>query len=63
MRFSCYKKKLIPWKAEAEILEINELAKVPTSSNNLKAEVDNLDLVKLKAVPKDLKKNTKQKNK
>ena len=50
---------------------------VPTSSNNLKTEVDNLDLVKLKAVPKDLKKkisdvadkeiaakiqNTKQKN-
>ena len=43
-------------KAQVEKLEINELAKVPTSFNNLKTILDDWDAGKLKTVPKDLKK-------
>ena len=37
-------------------LEINKLTNVPTTLNNLKTKVDNLDVGKLKTVPIDLKK-------
>ena len=37
-------------------LEINKLSNVPTTLNNLKTKVDNLDVGKLKTVPIDLKK-------
>ena len=35
---------------------MNELINFPTSLNNLKTKIDNLDVGKLKAVPVDLKK-------
>ena len=37
-------------------LETNKLTNVPTTLNNLKTKVDNLDVGKLKTVPIDLKK-------
>ena len=43
-------------KAELNKLDINILAIVPTSLNNLKTKVDHLDVNKLKTVPIDLKK-------
>ena len=43
-------------KAEVGKLDINKLVNVTTSLNNLKTKVDDLDFVKLKAVPVDLKK-------
>ena len=42
-------------KAEVGKLEINKLANVPTSSNNLKTKVGDLDVGKLKTVTVDLK--------
>ena len=46
----------IPLKTDVEKLGINKLVHVPTSSNNLKIKVDDLDAGKLKTVPVDLKK-------
>ena len=43
-------------KAEVGKLTIKKLVNVPTSLNNLKITVDDLDLGKLKTVPVDLKK-------
>ena len=43
-------------KVEVGKLDINKLVNVTTSLNNLKRKVDDLDVVKLKAVPVDLKK-------
>ena len=43
-------------KFEIYKLEINNLVNVPTSWNNSKTKVDNLDVGKLKAVHIDLKK-------
>ena len=37
--------------AEADKLDINKLANVPTGLNNLKTKVDDVDVDKLKAVP------------
>ena len=42
-------------KAEVYKPEINKLANVPTSLNNLKTKVDDLDIGKLKTSPLDLK--------
>ena len=46
----------IPLKTDVEKLDINKLVHVPTSSNNLKIKVDDLDAGKLKTVLVDLKK-------
>ena len=46
----------IPLTTDVEKLDINKLAHVPTSSNNLKIKVDDLDAGKLKTVLVDLKK-------
>ena len=43
-------------KAEVHKPDINKLVNVPTSLNNLKTKVDDLDVGKLKAVPVDFKK-------
>ena len=43
-------------KAEGDKQVINKLTNVPTSLNNLKTKVDNLDVGKLKTAPIDLKK-------
>ena len=43
-------------KAEVDKLDINNLVNVPTSFNNLKTKVDDLDVGGLKAAPIDLKK-------
>ena len=43
-------------KAEAEKVDINKLVNVPTRLNDLKIEVDDLDVGKLKTVHVDLKK-------
>ena len=43
-------------KVEVDKLDINELFNNPTSLNNLKAKVDDLDVGKLKTVLVDLKK-------
>ena len=43
-------------KPEVDIVDINKLVNVPTSLNNLKTKVDDLDASQLKAVPVDLKK-------
>ena len=43
-------------KAEVDKPDINKLINDPTSLNNLKINVDDLDVGKLKAVPIDLKK-------
>ena len=42
-------------KAEFEKFDINKLVNVPTSLNNLKTKVDDLDVGKLKTAPIDLK--------
>ena len=44
-------------KAEIDKLENNKLVNVPTSLNNSKTKVDDLDVGKLKTFPVDLKKN------
>ena len=46
----------IALKAEVDKLDINQLINVPTSSNNLKTNVHDLDVGKLKSVPGELKK-------
>ena len=43
-------------KADVGKLEINKLVNDPTSLNNLKTKVDDLDVIKLKTVPVDLTK-------
>ena len=43
-------------KDEVNKLDINKLTHVSTSLNNFKTNVDDLDAVKLKTVPVDLKK-------
>ena len=43
-------------KAEVNKLDINKLVNIQTSLNNLKTNVDDLDVGKLKTVPVDLKK-------
>ena len=43
-------------RAEADQLDINKLVNVWTSLNNLKIEVDDLDVSEWKTVPVDLKK-------
>ena len=50
------KKDFIALKAEVEKLDINKLVNVPTSLNNLKRKVDDLDIGKLKTNLIDLKK-------
>ena len=50
-------KDFISSKAEVVKLGINKLVNVPTSLNNLKTKVDDLDVGKLKAVPVDLEKS------
>ena len=50
------KKFLFALKAEVENLDINKLAIVSTSLNNSKTKLDDLNAVKLKTVPIDLKK-------
>ena len=42
-------------KAELDKLDIKKLVNVPTSSNNSKTKVDDLNVVKLKTVPVELK--------
>ena len=44
------KKDFIALKAEEDKLDINKLVKVPTSLNNLKTKVDDLDVGELKTV-------------
>ena len=43
-------------KAEVDKIYINKSINVPTTLNNLKTKVNNLDVDKLKTVPIDLKK-------
>ena len=43
-------------KVEVQKLEIHKLDNVPTSSNNLKTKVDDLDIAKLRTISIDLKK-------
>ena len=43
-------------KAKVSKLEITKFVNVPTSLNNLKTKIDDLDDGKTKTVPKDLKK-------
>ena len=50
------KKDFIAFKAEVDKLDINKPVHVPTSFNNLKRKVDDLDGGKCKTVPIDLKK-------
>ena len=50
------KKAFIALKAEVEKLDINNLVNVPTSLDNLKTKVNDLDVGKLKTVLVDLKK-------
>ena len=50
------KKDFITFKAEIDKLDISKLVNIPTSSNNLKTNVDDLYFGKLKTVPVDLKK-------
>ena len=47
---------MIALKAEVDKLDINKLVNVPTSLNNLKRKVDDLDFVKLKTDLAHLKK-------
>ena len=42
-------------KAEIDKLDINELTNVPTSLNNLKTKLDDIDVGELKIFPADLK--------
>ena len=46
----------IALKAEVDKLDINKQVNVPTSLNNSKTNVEDLDVGKLKIVPMDLKK-------
>ena len=48
------KKDFVALKVEVDKLDFNKLVNIPTSLNNLKTKVDDLDVGKLKAV--DLKK-------
>ena len=48
------KKGFLALKAEVVKLDINNSANVPTSLNNLKAKVDDLNIGELKTVPIDL---------
>ena len=48
-------------KAEVDKLDISELVNVPTSQNNLKNKVDDLDVGQSKTVTVDLKKDTESK--
>ena len=50
------KKDFIALKADVDKVDINELVKVPTSLNDLKAKIVDLDVGMLKTVPLDLKK-------
>ena len=50
------KKNLIFYKIEVDKLDINRLVNAPTTLNNLKTKVSNLDVGKLKMLPLDLKK-------
>ena len=50
------KKYFIDFKAEVDKLGIAKLVNVPTSLNNLKTKINDLDVGKLKAVPIYLKK-------
>ena len=50
------KKDFIALKAEVGKLDLNKLANFPTSLNNLKTKVDDLDVGKSKTVPIDSKK-------
>ena len=50
------KRDFIALKAEVDKLVNNKLVKVPTSLNDLKTKVDDLDVDKFKTVPIDLKK-------
>ena len=50
------KKNLIVYKIEVDKLDINRLVNAPTTLNNLKTKVSNLDVGKLKMLPLDLKK-------
>ena len=43
-------------KAEVDKLDINKLVNVPTSLNNLKIKVDDLDVGQSRTVPIDMKK-------
>ena len=45
------KKDLFVLKYEADRIDINKLVNVPTSLNNLKTKVNELDVGKLKTVP------------
>ena len=49
------KNDFIPLKAEVVKLDINKLLIAPTSLNDLKTKVDDLEVGKLKAIPVDLK--------
>ena len=51
------KKEFIALKAEVEKLDVNKFVNGPTSLNNLKTKVDDLDVDKLKTVSVELKKN------
>ena len=53
---SCYRVALIALKAKVEKLEIAKLVNIPTSLNNSKMKVDDLDVSKLKTVSAYLKK-------
>ena len=50
------KKNLIFYKIEVDKLDVNRLVNAPTTLNNLKTKVSNLDVGKLKMLPLDLKK-------
>ena len=50
------KNAFIPLTTDVEKLDINKLVHIPTSSNNLKIKVNDLDAGKLKTVLVDLKK-------
>ena len=50
--FTCYKD-FIALKAEVNKLDIKKLVDFPTSLNNLKAKVDDIDVCKLKTVHVD----------
>ena len=54
MSDSAAKKDFVALKADVNKLDINKLINVPTSLNNLKIKVHDLDVSKLKTVP-DLK--------
>ena len=50
------KKNLIFYKIEVDKLDVNRLVNAPTTLNNLKTKVSNVDVGKLKMLPLDLKK-------